>query len=405
MQSNPSLAQRMTAQYASLQGAYWMVFCAVMSFASAFLLSRDFDNTQIGVVLALSNVFGALLQPAAASLADRARRFSLRQIAAAIAFAAAALSGVLLLIPRSFWLTAVLFCLVATAMLTVQPLINALGFVYERWGLSIDFGLARGIGSLCYAAVSFLLGLLLERWGADVLPVGFVLLYLLIALLALTFRAKGLTDAPAAKAGEEGAGEGERPSSLLEFFRQNPRFTLFLAGATCVFVFHTMLNNFLMQIVVHAGGQSTDFGAALTVASALELPTMALFSRLVRRVRCEALLKISLGFFLVKAALLFFARDPGGVYLSQVFQVGGFALFTPAAVHYANAVIAGADRVKGQAMLAVTNTLGGVFGSLLGGWLIDRVGIPATLLFGVGITALGGAVAWLALGRAPAPKG
>lgn len=374
MQSNPSLARRMTAQYASLQGAYWMVFCAVMSFASAFLLSRDFDNTQIGVVLALSNVFGALLQPAAASLADRARRFSLRQIAAAIAFAAAALSGVLLVIPRSFWLTAVLFCLVATAMLTVQPLINALGFVYERW-------------------------------GADVLPVGFVLLYLLIALLALTFRAKGLTDAPAAKAGEEGAGEGERPSSLLEFFRQNPRFTLFLAGATCVFVFHTMLNNFLMQIVVHAGGQSADFGAALTVASALELPTMALFSRLVRRVRCEVLLKISLGFFLVKAALLFLARDPGGVYLSQVFQVGGFALFTPAAVHYANAVIAGADRVKGQAMLAVTNTLGGVFGSLLGGWLIDRVGIPATLLFGVGITALGGAVAWLALGRAPAPKG
>ncbi|MZL70448.1 MULTISPECIES: MFS transporter [Eubacteriales] len=405
MQSNPSLARRMTAQYASLQGAYWMVFCAVMSFASAFLLSRDFDNTQIGVVLALSNVFGALLQPAAASLADRARRFSLRQITAAIAFAAAALSGVLLAIPHSFWLTAVLFCLVATAMLTVQPLINALGFVYERWGLPIDFGLARGIGSLCYAAVSFLLGLLLERWGADVLPVGFVLLYLLIALLALTFRAKGLADAPAAKAAEEGAGEGERPSSLLEFFRQNPRFTLFLAGATCVFVFHTMLNNFLMQIVVHAGGQSADFGAALTVALALELPTMALFSRLVRRVRCETLLKISLGFFLVKAVLLFVARDPGGVYLSQVFQVGGFALFTPAAVHHANAVIAGADRVKGQAMLAVTNTLGGVFGSLLGGWLIDRAGIPAMLLFGVGITALGGAVAWLALGRAPAQKG
>lgn len=403
MQSNPSLSRRMTAQYAGLQGAYWMVFCAVMSFASAFLLSRDFDNTQIGVVLALSNVFGALLQPAAAALADRARRFSLRQITAAIAFAAAALSGVLLLIPRSFWLTAVLFCLVATAMLTVQPLINALGFVYERWGLPIDFGLARGIGSLCYAAVSFFLGLLLERWGAEVLPVGFVLLYLLIALLALAFRAKELAGAPPATAGE--GGEGGRPSSLLGFFRRNPRFTLFLAGASGVFVFHTMLNNFLMQIVVHAGGQSADFGAALTVASALELPTMALFSRLVRRVRCETLLKISLGFFLAKAALLFLARDPGGVYLSQVFQVGGFALFTPAAVHYANAVIAEADRVKGQAMLAVTNTLGGVFGSLLGGWLIDRAGIPAMLLFGVGITALGGAVAWLSLGRAPAKKG
>ena len=56
-------------------------------------------------------------------------------------------------------------------------------------------------------------------------------------------------------------------------------------------------------------------------------------------------------------------------------------------------------------MLAVTNTLGGVFGSLLGGWLIDRAGIPAMLLFGVGITALGSAVAWLALGCAPAQKG
>jgi len=47
------------------------------------------------------------------------------------------------------------------------------------------------------------------------------------------------------------------------------------------------------------------------------------------------------------------------------------------------------DRIKGQAYLTTTMTLGGVFGSLLGGTLIDALSIPSMLLIATIISAAG----------------
>ncbi|WP_105203254.1 MFS transporter [Neobittarella massiliensis] len=385
--SGTAASRRMTAHYAGLQGTYWMVFCAILSFASVFLLSRDFDNTQIGVVLALANAFGALLQPAVAALADRARRVPLRHIVALVAFITAALSGVLLIIPHTFYITMALFCLVGTLMFVIQPLLNALGFVYEKLGITIDFGIARGVGSVAFAAASYLLGLLVARFGADVLPVTFMALYLLIMVLALAFRAPGRPAAAASP--QQAAAVPPQSGGLLHFFKKYPAFTAFMLGCTCVFIFHTMLNNFLLQIVTYMGGAETQFSSALTLAAVLELPAMLLFSRLVKRVRCDTLMRVSLVFFLLKAATLALAGSVAGVYVSQCCQIGAYALFIPASVYYANDLMEEPDKVKGQAVMTVTNTLGGVFGSLLGGWLIDQFGIRIMLYCGVGITLLG----------------
>ena len=67
-------------EYALIQGAYWMYYGAIYSFSSAFLLSKDYSNWEIGVILAAGNVLAILIQPAVANFADRTGRFGLDDI-------------------------------------------------------------------------------------------------------------------------------------------------------------------------------------------------------------------------------------------------------------------------------------------------------------------------------------
>ena len=67
-------------EYATIQGFYWMVYATVASFASVYLLAEGYSNSEIGIIMAVANVLAVVLQPLAADLADRSRRFSLVSI-------------------------------------------------------------------------------------------------------------------------------------------------------------------------------------------------------------------------------------------------------------------------------------------------------------------------------------
>ena len=69
----------LTIKYAALQGNYWMLFGAVFTFIAVFLLSQGFKAGDVGVLMALGNVTGAILQPWIAAAADKSERYTLRQ--------------------------------------------------------------------------------------------------------------------------------------------------------------------------------------------------------------------------------------------------------------------------------------------------------------------------------------
>lgn len=83
-----------TIQYSVVNIFYWSAICCSMSFASVFLLSRHFRNSQIGFVFAVSNILAAFLQPAVAAFADRTQKISLKKLTAMLAAAAGVLAVV-----------------------------------------------------------------------------------------------------------------------------------------------------------------------------------------------------------------------------------------------------------------------------------------------------------------------
>lgn len=410
-----------TIRYAWLQGGFWMSFCVVFNYAGVFLLSKGYSNSEIGVIIAVAGLVSVFLQPFVAGLSDRYEKLTLRRLILGLSVIML-LAGALLIIPGLHLLWNALFYSVLLAVLQVlTPLVNAIGMECINRGISVNFGLARGIGSVSYALISFLAGELIERFSATLIPFLVIVCYLLVFAAAYIFcfpisgtkrAGQAQTDRKPVRGQaeqnpsyEEQNGESFREDAAAaaeqSFFASYRRFFILLAGISLLFICHNMLNNYLFQIMTYHHGGSSEMGIAAAISAVLELPTMIAFSFMVRRVSSGTLLKISGLFFTLKSFLTLIAAGISGVYLAQTAQMFGFALFVPASVYYVNSLIRPSDRAKGQAFMTATNTVGSVFGSLLGGFLIDSKGIPAMLLTATVIAAVGTALVFMCTEKLP----
>ena len=130
-------------------------------------------------------------------------------------------------------------------------------------------------------------------------------------------------------------------------------------------------------------------GNAIFLAAVLELPTMSLFAKMKDKISCKKLIMISGIAFSVKHIITYFATSVAIIYLAQVIQIAGYALFIPASVYYVSRLIDKSDMIKGQALVTGAITISGVFASLSGGILIDTLGVNSMLLIGAIVSILG----------------
>lgn len=392
--TNHKIKLKYTVKYSAAHSFYWSIFCSSLSFSSVFLLSKHFSNSQIGLVLALANIFSVLLQPAVAAFADTTRKISLQGLILVLTGTAGAFAAARCFLSGYFAVLAVVFILELTVLFTMQPLLNAMGMQLINRGVGINFGFSRGMGSLTYAVCSVLLGILAGNSGADFLPWVSVGLYLALGAVIFTFTKKqpaGAGNSPAHPERDGAITDGENPGSdkLFVFLTHNRRFTALMVAVAFVFCSHTMINNYMIQIAEHVGGTAKEMGIATGIAAAIELPAMTLFTFLVRRIRCSSILKFSLLFFMIKTAITMAASNVWMLYAAQIFQFCSYALFIPASIYYVNEIIRKENLAKGQAFMTSAITFGGVMASLLGGWLLDFSGVSGMLLAGLIAAALG----------------
>lgn len=395
-------AKKLTVRYAFLQSSYWMSQCAIYSFAAVFLKSKNFDNTQIGFVLSLAAVISIILQPIVASFADKTKKISLRYIVITLMMIVMALALILFIMPDSFLLIAGIYVLINALQYTLNPLFNSLALEYLNIGVPMNYGLARGIGSIAFAIMSYLLGILVNQFGPNVLLTIFIITYVFVIISAFTFKIK-IPANPSLKSNSNNLDNNNitttekvnensdnAPSGIFTFFIKYKKFTLHLIGLSMIFYSHSVINTYLINIIEKVGGNSTDMGISLSIAAALELPTMAVFIYLVRKIKCSTLLKTAAFFFCIKAGLAWLAPNVITVHISMALQMLSFALYTPASVYYVNAIIDEKDKVKGQSMLGVA-TLGiaGTIANITGGSILDKFGVSDMLFIGTIVTFIG----------------
>lgn len=372
----------MTLKYAALQGSYWMTFCSIVVYSSVFLLSREFSASQIGILIAWANIFSVVLQPIIAGFADKSKKITIQRLAVLIALGGLAPLWIIFFIPNVKLMVAGLFIIVITALGILMPLINGISVYYENKGYNINFGVARGIGSLSFAIASYVLGYLIKQQGENIILVAAMVLFAFMILMLNMFKIKNVDSSLEQK-------KSPVKSKDKYFFQEYKMFSFLLLGVVFLFAFHNMINTYLVQIITHVGGDSKDMGTSLAIAALCELPVMFLFSKLVKKISSDKLLKLSGIFFTIKSVAFYFAHSVVMIHLSQLLQVLSFALYIPASVYYANQVMKEEDKIKGQALFTAALTAGGMVGNLLGGYLIDYKGVPTMLLWCIAFSAAG----------------
>lgn len=91
----------------------------------------------------------------------------------------------------------------------------------------------------------------------------------------------------------------------------------------------------------------------------------------------------------MKAVATLVAPDLTSFLATMLLQVVSFALLIPASVYYVDRLLPAAERVRGQAYMTLTLTLGSVFAGLIGGPLLDAAGVPALLAAGTAAAVIG----------------
>lgn len=386
--------KNLTFRYSAHQFVYWAAVGGVVSFAATYLLSLGFTAAQVGWVLFSALMLSFLLQPAVGSLADRAKKNILPQMLLALSAVCTLCFLTVRFAKLPMPVFAVIYVIGVMALDMQVPLMNSMSVYYTKRGWSINYGLGRGVGGFGFAVATLGYGYLMEYLGENWMPIAAVVFIILSAVFTITY-----PDA----SGDEGTLDDSgiaSPCTVPEFFSKYRWYCISLFGVIFLGMFHVMTENYLIEVFKRIGGDSSNVGVALFVATVTELPGMTLYPLFLKKYGCRKLLTVSGAFFTLKAVLLTMASSVMAIYLIQLLQCATYVLLSMSQLYYAEECTAPADMIKGQSMITASYTLGCAVGNLLGGEIISRSGVDSMLGTGIVIAASGMLVFVLTLKKA-----
>lgn len=371
-----------TARYTLIQGLDWSAFAVIWVYVVVLLRGYGMSYGQAGVVTALANILAVLAQQRFSAWVDRTAGVSGGKAAIGLMAFGTAIALLFLLAGPGGALTAgVCFCLIGVTIMGVQPFINTIAMERVQRGQNLNYGLARGVGSVCYALASASAGLILKYFGSNGLLTAYILLNLAGICAVRSF------SADMRKVSEERRGEGLLSAAAL--LRRRPRFCWFLAASVLLYTAHMMATTYMDAVVYRAGGTEAELGLAVAAGAAAELPAMALLQRIRGRFSAKQILLFSAAAFVVKLLCLAAAASMIWVYLARLLQFAEYGIFTGMSVYYVADIIEPANQTKGQAMCYSASTLGAVFGNYAGGVLIEHFGVGNAMLMGALLASAG----------------
>lgn len=304
---------QVNASYAVMQGASWSTYAVIMVFATNFLQAKGMPIYQISLLLGTATACSCLLQVQMGELVSRVRKVKGYMVLLALCV----LMGVcgIAMMSKNTVISVIGMGVACVLLQTCPGMVNSAGMDAITRGAPAQYGLARGLGSLTYSGVVQVVGILVAGFSVGVLPIAFILVSVCLALGTVWFHRCAETDLPSTW--QEAARNQQKNGN---FWKENPKFLFLLIGIVLVLMGHNLLNSY-MEIIVNAkNGGPAEQGTAMAICSAVELPIMAAFPILERRIRCNKLLQISVFGFAVRSLGLFFGGRPSG----HIYRAGDF---------------------------------------------------------------------------------
>ena len=379
---------RLNLEYMLLQGAYWALYCSARNFGTVFLQGRGYSNSALGLILGVGPLICLFLSAKLAEHVDNRGGNTVYVTNGILYTALLVLNLFIFFVKGKSIFISLSFAVMGCLLISINPLNTEISLRAGDSPEDINYGRARGCGSLTYAVASTGLGTLVASFSPDLIPLVSAA-FAAVNLLGLYFIYK--TGNKEAGKPAESKPQKVRPISLAEFFRRYQKFTVFLLGVALIYFAHNALVTYMINIVRNLGAEADTLGRINALMAIMELPAMFLFNRICRRFDCRKVLGVAMIFMVVRVVFICTATSIRGLYLAQIAQALGFALAVPGLVRYAKVMIPAKDSAKAQSISFAASTLGNVLAGFVGGRLLDIMSISKVLLV-LSVTAVLGLV-------------
>lgn len=377
----------LTARYSATHFTHWASCTGAASLATAYLFSRGMSSGTAGILLAVGCLLSCVTQPLLASVADRSDHSMLRKMLLGMGLLCLVCYVIQILPALPLSIAGIFYIIAIWVADTMAPLLNAMSVAYQQAGYSVNYGVARGIGTMAHAVCSLAIGRILAQFGAAWM-FAFAIFFRVINMIDLLRYPALQKTAPVRRA------KVEESCSIGQFFLRYPWYCLSLAAAMFMSMYLSMTENYMITIVQPMGGNSSHVGTALFISSTIGTPMIACYSALRKRCSDGFLLKIAALGFLLRAVLVWQAQSIGHIFCAQLLHIVSYALLAPAQVEYAKVKVRRSDMVKGQAFGTAAYALGCAAGNFMGGQLL-RWGVETLLRGGIVMALLGVVVIFL----------
>lgn len=379
----PTAAQ-VERRYAAVQGTYWASNCTLRGLMAVFLTYHGFNDAQIGYTSSLVYCFTISLSLLLSAWADRHPDSPLKRTITGLFLCGLAAAAVLYALPLPVLLFMLVYALNCCFHNCADSILNALMMQYVDNGIPARYGWPRGVGSITYAIMAWVLGTLMETYTPDViLPVFLALCGL--SLLALAF----LPDPGPRKLREK-----QGKVSYLQMLKGNPTLVLLLCACILSGMGQTTATTFLIRVVEKLGGTSKELGVAMFIQAGVELPMMFASGWLLKRFSARGLLVLSFFSSGLRLIMLRFAPNLPVLYGIMFFSMFCFGIFGFASVLFVNSIAGQQEKVRAQSLLSLcyTGGVGGILGNLLAGVLIGPLGVDRVLMLSAALCMAGAGV-------------
>ena len=367
----------------------YMIQACIFGFVMSYLLEKGMTSAAVGFLNAGFAVLAAFLQPTLGRISDRSKYFDWKKQLQIVAVGLEILA-VLSLIFQGKIPSAILFGLFLVSVNCMNPFVFASPFYYERFGISINFGRVRALGSVSYALMSYVMGLLITRFGIIAVPYAIVFtsaLFSVVVWLLPRFEEKPLNYQDF-KQRNDSPDDAVRGADKTPFYKKYPVFMSMVIAVFLIMYVFNVFSGFLFQIITHAGGDNAALGLAGAVGAICEVPMIFFFSSLAKKFSVGKMILIgAVGFVLRGIVYLFAANIPLAIFGTALSAIS-YAIIAPAIVYYADNEINKEDAVTGQSYMTMAQVVGGIAASLLNGFIYDTFGYTAMILSATAVGVL-----------------
>lgn len=375
------MKRRIELNYGFVQGTYWICSCCLSGFTAIYLAYKGFNDSIVGSVVSLIAFASILLQLLISKFSDTHPNISLKKIILSM-YMITMLSCVFFhYISPIKALTLILFVVALTFNGSAYGLINALYVRYTKAGYDVDYGWPRGFGSIGYAVIAYVMGLLLEKYDSGIL----MTMYLIFSVFSFI----SLLMMPNVEVKAE---KQVQQKGYIEILKGNKVLTIFLLASILSAISTSGAGTFLIRIIENVGKGTTELGIAMLIQAGAEIPVMFTSALIIKKFRSGSLLTVSLTANLVKVVCLCFATNMFMIYLCMAMSVLCYGIYGFASVYFINEIVKEDETVRGQSLvtLCYNNGIGTIIGGFLSGNLIALFGLKSMLLISscIGVLAV-----------------